>query len=250
MHLATNYDLYKLVYVCVIVISEADVSKRSLLHRMYVAHLVLILALVVSHVDRAARLLKLGVSGKVLVHLAVRVLLFQNINCRYRLPVGHVLVIALCLVVRVAEDTLAILNDLGALWLRESHIEHVLICLDQAGVAAELVIHLVLRVAEHITLVSSRCSVRLASVRLRSLVVLAQVGVEGPLAMSWSVVRAETTGRVANVGIAAASIVDVNNGLGVNVGQVVDRALLQELERTYRESRIRMERPLRNLSFI
>ena len=155
--MVANYDLYKLVYVCVIVIS----------------HLVLILALThASHVNRVTRLPKLCVSGKVLIHSTIGVLLFQNIKSSCRLSVSDVLVVALRLVVRVAEHSLAILNDLGTLGLSKSHVEHVLVGLDQAGIAAELIVHLVLRVAENITLVGSCSSVRLSSVGLRPLIVL------------------------------------------------------------------------------
>ena len=73
----------------------------------------------------------------------------------------------------------------------------------------------------------------MATVGLRNLVVLAQVRVEGALAVGRSVVGAKATRRIADVRITATTIVHIHNGLRVNVRQVVRRALLQELERAY-----------------
>lgn len=59
---------------------------------------------------------------------------------------------------------------------------------------------------------------RLVSIGLRTLVVLTQVRVEGALAMSWSIVKAQTTGRVADVGVTAASVIHVDDGFRMDVG--------------------------------
>jgi len=94
----------------------------------------------------------------------------------------------------------------------------------------ELIIELVLSVAQNVTPVRCRSCVRLVPVRLSYLIILTQVRVERALAMSWSVVEAKTTGRVTDVGVTATTVVDVHYRLGVNICQVVSWALLQELE--------------------
>ena len=125
-----------------------------------------------SHVNRVTRLVELVVGCEVRVHLARMVL--EAIKTRRTLAVDDVLVVTLGLVVRVTED-LAALGLLRALRLRKALVKHVLIVLDEGGVAAELVVESVLRVGENITLVGQGGSVRRAAVRLRHLVVLAQV---------------------------------------------------------------------------
>jgi len=102
--------------------------------------------------------------------------------CR-TLPVYVVLVTALDCIERVAED-FSFVGNLGALRLRESFIKHVLIVFYKRGVATELFIKEVLRIAQHITSVCKSCSVRLAAIRLSSLVVLPQISIESAFSVS------------------------------------------------------------------
>lgn len=166
------------------------------------------------------------------VHLPSHHFFIWALHRSRALSVDLVLRFTLELVVRVSEN-LAILGLLDALWLRKAHVEHVLVVLHEGGVAAELVIESVLRVREHITLVSHSGGVRCAAIGLRNLIILAQVGIEGALAVCWPVIDTKTTRRIADVSVTTTSIVDVNHWLGVNVGEVVHWSLLQELESTY-----------------
>ena len=52
--------------------------------------------------------------------------------------------------------------------------------------------------------------------------------------MGWSVVRAQTSGGVGDVCVTATSVVNVDDGLAVDVGQRLGWALLQVLERAYK----------------
>ena len=71
---------------------------------------------------------------------------------------------------------------------------------------------------------------RLVSVWLRSLVVLSQVRVESAVAVGWTVVRAESTRAIRDVGVTSTAIVHVDHGLGVDVRQVVLWTRLEERE--------------------
>ena len=51
--------------------------------------------------------------------------------------------------------------------------------------------------------------------------------------MSRSVVAAQTAGRVADIRVAAASVVDVDDGLRVDVRKIMGGSLLEELESAY-----------------
>ena len=165
-----------------------------------------------SHVNRVTWLVELVVGCDVLVHLARTVFVVEAVQTRRTLAVDDVLMVTLGLVVRVAED-LAALSLLRALRLREALVQHVLIVLDEGSVAAELVVESVLRVGEDIALVGQGGGVRGAAVRLRHLVVLAQVRVEGALTMGRSVVSAKSARRVADVGVATASIIHIDDRL-------------------------------------
>ena len=63
-----------------------------------------------------------------------------------------------------------------------------------------------------------------------SLVVLAEIIVESVLSVSSSVRDAEATRRVRDVRVATSTVVDVDDRLGVNVGQLVAWALFQVVE--------------------
>ena len=184
-----------------------------------------------SHINGVSGLLKPTVRGQVGVHgrILFNLLLHQAAKTGSARAVDLVLVLALQLVRRVAEHSAGlVLGNLGRLGHGKTRVKHVLVVLDDGGVAAVLVIESVLSVAEQVTLVTHRRHVRGPAVRLRSLVVLAQVRVESALSMGRSVVGAQTTRRVRDVRVAATSIVDIDDRLGVNVGQVVLGALLKE----------------------
>ena len=145
-------------------------------------------------------------------------------------PVRLVLVIFLQLVRRIAEHlSVVLLHDL--LWNAEPLIKHVLIVLNKRCIPAELVIETVLRVAKDVTPVGGRGHVTGGTVGTRPLVILAQVSVEGALSVGRSVVGAEATRRVRDVGVTTASIVYVHDRLRVDVGQWLSRTHLQVLER-------------------
>ena len=186
-----------------------------------------------SHVNRVTGLVKLCVSREVRVHLAHGILILQAVHTRATLAVDDILVVALGLVVRVAED-FTIVGLFSTLRLAETVVEHVLVVLDESCVTAELVVKFVLCVRQNVTLISHRSCVRMAAIGLCDLVVLAQIGVKGARAVSRSVISTKSTRVVADVGIATTAIVYVNDGLRVDIGQVVGGALLQELESAYR----------------
>jgi len=70
--------------------------------------------------------------------------------------------------------------------------------------------------------------VRFVPVWLWALVILSQVGVESPLPVGWTVIGTQTSRAIRDVSVTTATIVDVYDGLGVDVRHVVLRALLQE----------------------
>ena len=72
-----------------------------------------------------------------------------------------------------------------------------------------------------------------SSVGLGALLILSQIRIESPFSVGWSVVRAQATRRVGNICVSATSVVDVNDGLGVDVSEVVGWSLFQESESTY-----------------
>ena len=144
--------------------------------------------------------------------------------------VNLILMVSLQGLSRVAED-LAVINQLCLLGLREALVEHVLIVLDDGVVSAELVIESILRVRQNVSLVSRRRHMRLVSVWHGRHVILTQVRVEGPLRVGGAVVGAQAARAIGDVGVATAAIVHVNDGLGVDVCQVVPWTLLQESKR-------------------
>ena len=73
----------------------------------------------------------------------------------------------------------------------------------------------------------------LPTVRRSNLVILTQVGVEGALAVGWSILAAKATRVSRNVRITTTTIVHVDHGLRVDVGHVVGRSLLREDESSY-----------------
>lgn len=187
-----------------------------------------------SHVDRVLWLLQTVVRNDVCFHWVVSVSVLgihELSNARGARPVDFVLVLFLQLMSRVAEH-FAIFGLLRILGLGEACVEHVLVVLDDGGVPAELVIESVLGVRQDVPLVPGRGHVRLVSVRLRTQVILSQVRVERTLAVGWSVVGAQATGAIRDVSVPAAAVVHVNDGLRVNVSQVVLGALLQECKGT------------------
>ena len=153
-------------------------------------------------------------------------------HARRTRPVDLVLVVLLNLLSRVAEY-LAFLCLLCYLRLGKSLIEHVLIVLDDGRVASELVIESILCVRQNVSLVAQCRSVRLVSVRKYGHVILAQVGIESALSVGWSVSCSKTSGAIGNVRITSTAIVHVDNGLRVDVCEVMLRALLQECESAY-----------------
>ena len=93
---------------------------------------------------------------------------------------------------RVAEH-LSLYCLLSILGDGEASVEHILVVFDDCGISAELVIKFVLGVGQNVALVAHRSGVGSISVRHRSLVILAQVGVKGAIAVSWAIVGAEAT---------------------------------------------------------
>jgi len=191
-----------------------------------------------SHVNGISGLLHFRVRGSHQIHgwVAARAvlhhvfLLHEAAQTLYATPVDSFLVILLNLVGWVAEHLFSIVDDLSSFGHCKAGIEHVLVVLDEGGVAAELVVEHVLRVAQQVTLVTRRRHVRGAAVHLLDLVVLAQVTVESASTMGRSVVCSQAAGRVWNVCVATTSIVNVNYWLWVNQGQVVGWASLLDGE--------------------
>ena len=139
--------------------------------------------------------------------------------------VDSVLMFPLNCLSRVAED-LAIVNQLCLLGLGEAVVEHVLIVLDDGIVSAELVVESILRVRQNVSFVSRRRHVRLVSVWHGCHVILSQVRVEGSLRVGRAVVGTQAARAIGDVGVATSAIVHVDDGLGVDVCQVVPRTLL------------------------
>ena len=183
-----------------------------------------------SHVDGVFWLPHVGVGGHVSLHGLVTVALLRiEIAEAFRArAVDLVLMELLQLMRRVAEHLVVLLGHLCLLGHGEASVKHVLVVLNEGSVATELVIESILRVRQNVSLVTRCGHVRLATVGLSSLVVLPQVRVEGALAVGGTVVSAEPTRVGRNVRVTTTAIVDVDDGLGVDGGQVVLWALLQE----------------------
>ena len=92
----------------------------------------------------------------------------------------------------------------------------------------------VLALAVEVTLLRNRSSVALVSLSeaVLPLVVLAKIIVESVLSVSSSVRDAQAAGRVRDVRVATSAVVDVHDGLRVDIGQLVAWALFQVVERS------------------
>jgi len=113
----------------------------------------------------------------------------------------------------------------------------VLVVRDHVHLAVELGVEVVLAAGELVSLILHRSSVGRATLSetVVCLVVDSKVRVESSFAVSWAVWGPKTTRVVRNVSVTAASIVDVDDGLGVNSGQVVRWTLFLDCERTYKK---------------
>jgi len=94
-----------------------------------------------------------------------------------------------------------------------------------------------LRVRKDVPLLSKGRSVRRPAVRLRPLVIFAQIRVERALAVRGPVRSAQTTRRVGDVSVAAAAIVDVHDRLRMDSRQIVRWTLLQKNERACKRNK-------------
>ena len=185
-----------------------------------------------SHIDGVSWLIHNVVRSNVGFHGLVTVAIF-GVNkltkvCRTR-AVDLILMLTLDLLSGVAEHTvLAILHLLSLLRCWKASIKHVLVVLNKAGVTTELVIEFVLSVGQNVSLITHSCRVGCSTVWLGTLVVLSQVRVEGTVAVSGTVVAAQSTWAIGDVSVATTSVVHVHDRLGVNVSHVMLWALLQE----------------------
>ena len=121
---------------------------------------------------------------------------------------------------------------MGILGYGKTSVEHILVVFDNSGISAELVVKFVLGVGQNVALVTHSGGVRHISVWHRSLIILAQVGVEGAIGVSWAIGGAQATGGVGDVCVAAATVINIYYWFGVDVGEVMLGALFQKLEGT------------------
>ena len=152
-------------------------------------------------------------------------------------PVERFLVLPLNFGEGVLEDFA--LEFFALLGLAQAVVHHHLVVLDQGHLPPVLGVEVVLTLGELIFLLAlrGRVTLRLVAESVGTRVVLAQAAVECLLAVSRFVHRPEAARIVRNVSIAAASIVDIDNGLRVDVGQRISWLFLGRNESAYRIKR-------------
>ena len=114
----------------------------------------------------------------------------------------------------------------------QTAVHRKLVVFDEIHLSLEFWVEVVLTLAVEVALLCHSCGVALVSVSeaVCSLIVLAEIIVECVLSVSSSVSDTQTARRVRDVGVATSTVVDVYDGLGVNVGQVVAWALFEVIE--------------------
>ena len=134
------------------------------------------------------------------------------------------------LLVLIHEACIDLLESLG---IAQSRVQHLLVVPDKGHLAREPLIPVVLRPGIHVVLLLKGRGVRLIPpsvvVDLR---VLPQVVVECSFLVRRLVYRLQATRAVRDIGIPAAAIIGVADGLGVDVGQWLGRSLSLDHERT------------------
>ena len=102
-----------------------------------------------------------------------------------------------------------------------------MVVLHKVHLALKLRVEVVLALREAVALFLHRRAVALLFVAeaIASQVVLAQTVVKGALSMGWVVHETQTAGVVRNVRVSAATIVNINHWLGVDMGQRLSWAL-------------------------
>ena len=124
--------------------------------------------------------------------------------------------------------------ELSFLWNRKSVVHHHLVVSDKVHFPRELRVEVILTLTVDVTLLLHGCSVTHISLTesIHSLVILSQIVVECTFSMSWSILNSKTSRCVRYVCISAASVVNVNNRLWMNVSQIMTWTLLWVVEGT------------------
>ena len=111
-------------------------------------------------------------------------------------------------------------------------VHHHLVIFDQVHFSFVFGSEVVLTLAVEVTLLDHGGGVALVSLAeaVLSLVVLAQIVVERVFAVGSSVGHAQASGRVRDVRVTTSTVVNVDDGLGMDIGQIVAGALFKVVE--------------------